>query len=505
MKSITKAVIMLTIFSVISKLLGFVFRIYLSYSIGEKGVAIYQIAISLFFVLLTLVASGIPSIISRQIAIYTAKKQNAKTHSLITSSLVLVTILCFVITVTTLLAKKIFLLLKVEEQAINLLYLMLPAFIFSAYQNVFRGYMWGKSDFFKMSMIELIEQISRITLCMLLATQVFKVDCLQATAISLNISCFISMALSIIYYVLNKGKLKFAGRETLYLAKASTPITAVRMVGSLVQPVTAIVVPLMLVKAGYQHSNALSLYGAATGMVLPMLFLPSTFIGALAQALIPDLSSKMATKNNDAVLKQVRSSIIFTTIVSLVLVPIFSGLGYEIGKFLFNSEMAGQLLEMSAWIMLPLGLSNLSTSMLNAIGLEVKGFVNYIFGTVALLLCIFALPKYIGISAIIIGMGLCMTVTTVLNIAMLSKQLQIKFNILKTVMLLCIFIIPIYLIIVNCFGVFKHIFPTFINLGVCSGIGVVCYLILCIAFNIIKISTLKTELLRKTHKKVKLT
>ena len=44
MKSITKAVFVLTIFSVISKLLGFAFRIFLSHSIGEQGMAIYQIA-----------------------------------------------------------------------------------------------------------------------------------------------------------------------------------------------------------------------------------------------------------------------------------------------------------------------------------------------------------------------------------------------------------------------------------------------------------------------------
>ena len=93
MKSITKAVFILTLFSVISRILGFVFRIYLSHSIGEEGIAIYQISMSLFFVFLTFVSSGIPSILSRQIARYNAKKEYHKIHNIISSSLFIVALI----------------------------------------------------------------------------------------------------------------------------------------------------------------------------------------------------------------------------------------------------------------------------------------------------------------------------------------------------------------------------------------------------------------------------
>lgn len=502
MKSITKAVFVLTIFSIISRLLGFVFKIYLSHSVGEQGMAIYQITISLFCVFLTLLTSGIPSILSREIAVHSARKDNKNIHASITSGLTIVSIFCLIIVVIMFALKPVFSFLKIHQQAINLLYLMIPAFVFSCYQNILKSYMWGKSDFFKMSLIDLIEQVCRISLCVLLSTQIFNVEVLTATAISLNIACAVSLAICIVQYVKNKGKLCFYKNNMKTLLKSSLPITTVRMVGSLVQPVTAIIVPFMLSLVGYTENQALSLYGATTGMVLPMLFLPSTFIGSLALALIPDLSSKMAVENKTAIVKQVKSAIVFTTIISIVLVPIFSGLGYEIGVVLFNSEMAGQLLEISAWIMLPLGLSNLSTSMLNAIGLEVKGFVNYLFGTIVLIICLFALPKFIGINSIIVGMGLCMAVSAMLNISLLSKKLNIKFQLFKTICILCLLSIPSYLIIVNCFGILKFVFPTIINIILCGGIGVLCYMILCVVFNIIKISQLKTDfLIKKTHKK----
>ncbi len=502
MKSLTKAVFLLTIFSIISRLLGFVFKIYLSHSIGEEGMAIYQIAISLFFVFLTLLTSGIPSILSREIAVYSAKKEQKNIHTSITSGLVIVSVFCLVIVAIMFALKGLFVFLKINQNAIDLLYLMIPAFIFSSYQNVLKSYMWGKSNFFKMSVVDLIEQVARIILCILLATKLFGLSVLTATAVSLNISCAISLVICIIHYVKNKGKICFQKQNMFSLVKSSLPITTVRMVGSLVQPVTAIIVPFMLSLVGYSESQALSLYGATTGMVLPMLFLPSTFIGSLALALIPDLSSKMATENKSAIVSQVKSAIIFTTIISIIFIPIFSGLGMEIGMVLFNSEIAGHLLEISSWIMLPLGLSNLSTSMLNAVGMEVRGFVNYLFGTIVLVACLFILPKFIGINAIIVGMGLCMAVSTILNISLLSKRLKIKFQLFKIISILCLLTIPCYLIIVNCFGVLKFVFPTIINIAVSACLGCVCYVVLCMICNIIKVSQIKLQFLtKKSHKK----
>ncbi len=501
MKAITKAVFILTLFSIISRILGFVFRIYLSHTIGEQGIALYQISTSLFFVLLTIVASGIPSIISRQVAKYNARQEYNKIHNIISSSLILVAVLDLIIVFVMVISRGLFSFLKINEQAIELLYLLIPAFIFSSFQNVFKGFMWGRSDFLKMSIIDFIEQLLRILLCFLLATNLFKVSTLYATVYSLNFACLISLLLCLFNYIRNKGKFKFSKQEGIYIVKTSFPITMVRIVGSLVGPITAIAVPLILSSVGYTESQALGLYGATTGMVLPLLALPGTFIGSLSLALIPDLSSKLALQNNHGIVNQVKSAITFTTIISLILVPIFTGLGYDIAKVLFNSELAGSLLTMSAWIMLPMGLNNLSSSMINAVGLELKGFINYIVGTIGLVLCIVIFPKYIGINAVIIGLGVSLTISSVLNISMLSKKLRIKFKILKTVLLLCVLILPVYILIVNCFGVLKFVFPSLINIVICGSVGALAYLLLCLVFNIIDISHIKIGFTPK--KKVK--
>ena len=65
MKSIFKAVALITFFTIITRFLGFIFRVYLSREIGAEALGIFQVAFSVFMVLVTLVASGLPLIISK--------------------------------------------------------------------------------------------------------------------------------------------------------------------------------------------------------------------------------------------------------------------------------------------------------------------------------------------------------------------------------------------------------------------------------------------------------
>ena len=60
MKSIFKAVAIITIFSVITRALGFVFRIFLSRKLGAEGIGLYQMGTSILGIFMTLIASGLP-------------------------------------------------------------------------------------------------------------------------------------------------------------------------------------------------------------------------------------------------------------------------------------------------------------------------------------------------------------------------------------------------------------------------------------------------------------
>ena len=82
-----------TAFSVAEKFFGFLYRIILSRTLGAEGMGIYQVALSVFAVLATAAASGIPLTVSRLITKYRTQKDGRAQHSVVTAALVCA--LCF--------------------------------------------------------------------------------------------------------------------------------------------------------------------------------------------------------------------------------------------------------------------------------------------------------------------------------------------------------------------------------------------------------------------------
>ena len=102
MKSIFKSVAIITIFSVITRILGFVFRIYMSRVLGSEMLGIYQISFSIFGVLLMLVSSGLPLVISKLTAKFSTQRDKISEHRMMSSALILALAFSFGLSAITL-------------------------------------------------------------------------------------------------------------------------------------------------------------------------------------------------------------------------------------------------------------------------------------------------------------------------------------------------------------------------------------------------------------------
>ena len=487
MKHLFKAVAIISFFSFLTRIIGFLFRIYLSRAVGAEVLGIYQIAFSVYMVLETIVSSGLPLTVSKLISGNkdTNKKQQG---SIITAALfvglVAAILLCLIIFLLRSFIGKLF----TDIICLNILLIMLPSVVFSAVYAILRGYFWGKKKFFIVSFSEFLEQIFKILSCAIILAIVYSsFDKSIAVSISITISCILSSLFVFILYLKKgmgfsnpKGKIK-------QILKSSAPITGIRVLSSLLMPLMGIIIPLRLVAVGYTSSQALSQYGIAMGMTFPLLYLPSTVIGSLAMAIIPDLASDLSHNNTKIMQNKITSAITFSLFVSSMILPIYLGLGEYIGDFVFNNKTAGYYLAYACFIMLPIGLNNIASSILNALGLEVKGFINYIIGAVFLIIAILVLPKYTGILSLVWGMGACMIIAGLLNVYMIKKRLKIKIPLaLPTIKFLGISL-PTALLGKNLYGVLICFLPQVVALAISGIIIFVSFIILCHIFNIIKI------------------
>ena len=491
MKSLFKTVALITMFSVVTRVVGFLFRIYLSRVVGAEALGIYQVAFSIFMVLMTIIASGLPLIISRMTSSFSVSKERKKESSLVSTALIFALSLSIILCLIVLAFRNLFSSMFTDERCLQILIIMLPSLVFSAVYSVFRGAMWGKDNYFALCASELYEQIVRILICVILiGSSIDVIANAFNVAWSLNIACLLSMLLVIILYFFYGGKLSRPSKKIFKpLIKQSAPITGIRVAGSFIQPLVAIILPAKLMSIGYTSAQAMTLYGVAVGMTLPLLFVPTTIIGSLSTALIPDMSKAVAQNDKMHIENRIRSSIAFSLIISSLFIPAYLAMGELAGIFLYDNVMSGTLLQSASFVLLPLGLTNITSSLLNSLGYEVKSFKNFIFGTIVMFIAIWFLPSLVGINAFIWGLGASYLVTGILNLIMLKKKTGIKLNLLKTVAMLIIIILPSAALSGFVVGICDHFLPLFFTLALGGVISVVSFLLLCAVFGLIDIKT----------------
>ena len=149
-----------TVFSVVEKTCGFLYRIILSRTLGSEGMGIYQIALSVFAVLATAAASGIPLTVSRLITKYRAKN-NAAQQSVVTAALVCAlpspspcSVSCF--------RACFFDFLFSDPRCMAVLLILLPSLVFNSVYSVIRGALWGNKQFMPYCIIDLLEELTMI-------------------------------------------------------------------------------------------------------------------------------------------------------------------------------------------------------------------------------------------------------------------------------------------------------------------------------------------------------
>lgn len=503
MNKFFKAMFCVTFFSVATRALGFLLKIYLSRNLDSALLGSYQVAMSIFGVLMTLVSSGIPVVLSRNVSYFHGKNDQKSIGSTVSSGLILTGIICTVVSLVVILCPDLMNKIFTSNASTEMLLILLPALIFSSIYEVLRGALWGEKQFFAISFTEFIEQVIRIiAIIILFETTFLNMSLTNKTALSLSIGCIISTLIVILIYFKRGGKLYNPKPQFKTLIKTSSPITAVRTVSSAISSIIAVIIPIKLMDYGYSSSEALAEFGIIMGMTFPLLMVPSTLNSSLAVTMIPSISEQSNNidngelKNLNILKSKINFSLRTTIVFSSLLFPLFLALGVPICEFVFNNSKAGIYLSVASICMIPLGVSQITSSILNAIGLEMKSLKNYVFSAALLIICIFFLPKYIGTYALILGYFLMSFSSSVLNILMLSKRKLISFGFIKTILIM---ILITLLASLPGYFIFNLLSSHFIvALFLSAGIVVLSTLILILVFNV---ADFKMVLFRKTKRK----
>lgn len=460
-----------TVFSVVEKTCGFLYRIILSRTLGSEGMGIYQIALSVFAVLATAAASGIPLTVSRLITKYRAKHNAYAQKSVVTAALVCA--LAFSIPAFSLLyfGHSFFDFLFSDPRCMAVLLILLPSLVFNSVYSVIRGALWGNKQFMPYCIIDLLEELTMIVAGVVLVSAMTDVlDGAKRAAVAIVLSYLVSFTLSGIWYFAKGGRLKNPRRQFRPLLSSALPITGMRTSNSLINSVISLILPARLIAAGMTNAQAMSEIGIAMGMCMPVLTIPSTLIGSLALVMVPELAENYYRREHTKMRVNLEHALQITTLIACALIPPLFVLGDEIGILLFSSRQGGEIIRNCCFMLLPMSLGMITTSALNSIGCEKQTCAFFFAGAAATLLCVWFLPQIAGIYALLIGMTASSCITMVLNFILLAKKSKEKVRFQKHTLCSAAAILPACLFGILLKNVLFRLLPTLPATLLCGAI-----------------------------------
>lgn len=416
-KGIFKAIIQVSFIGALTRLFAFVFRVYLSRRLGAEILGLYQVTTSIFMLFLCVTTSGLPTTLSRKTAQYETISDYDHSRKIFSMAMVTAVIISVFFCLLFVVCPKILDLLFVDDRCKIIFKVLLPSLVSSTVYCIIRAWFWGKKQFFIYSITEFLEELLKIILTATLISLPFFADKLGIGVAAAYVIGDIAITCLLIWLYLRKGG---TFNKPLYfkeLMKSATPLTGTRIYGSLLSSALALVLPALLVKIGMDSQEAMREFGRISGMVMPIVLAPGAIVGALAVVMVPELASVNNCKDYSSTFSKIKRGILLTAVVTAICLSAFMSSGKEIGLLLYNDARAGELLKSSCVLMVPLILNQFTATALNSLAQEKWTFLSHIIGSVALLILLAVLPRYVGIMAYTYSLlgfhTICFTLNTI--------------------------------------------------------------------------------------------
>ncbi len=421
----------LTAAGLISRIMGFFFRIFLSHAFGEENMGLYQLIFPVYALCLALSTSGIQTAVSRMTAEKAALGKKDGTGSILGTALVL-TLLISGAEILFIQKNAAFIALSFlgDERCTELLMIISYALPCAAIHSCICGYYFGLQNTGLPALSQLIEQFVRIfsVLFLFAVTQSSgRTPSIHLAAAGITIGEFVS-ALFAARALSRSGSPAQAfspanlTKNLRGLVGLSVPLTANRTVVTLLQSVEAASVPICLKLYGLDTTGALSLYGVLTGMALPCIQFPSAVTNSVGTVLMPAVSATSTAGNRPAIIRLLKKAVGSCFILGLSCCLFFLIFGRLIGTLLFHSDTAGKFILTLAWICPFLYTNTALFSAINGFG---KTGYTFLINTCGLLIRIgsvfLAIPRF-GMQGYLWGLLASQLAVSALAFAVLLAQ-----------------------------------------------------------------------------------
>lgn len=347
--SFMKNVAMLMLAQILIKVLGFIYRLVIVNveGFGDVGNGYYDAGYTVYSLLLTISSVGIPSVISKLVSERVVKGDHRGAYRIFKVSLTMFTIIGAVLSVALYFGADFIATTILDVPDIKYILMVLaPAIMFVAASSVIRGYFAGLGSQKATSISQTLEQFFN---CVLTITFVYALVGKDPAVMAAggNLSTTLSILISFTYlYIFYKRRKKGIIKD----CEAQTVEQEDKTTGKLIKTILAISIPMTLgslvsvvnnaidtvtisncIQTAFQgilstkeelEKIAMELSGQLS-KVVTIIHLPLAMTGSFCTALVPAISSAIATNDYETVNKRLSFSF-FASI--LIIMPCAAGL-----------------------------------------------------------------------------------------------------------------------------------------------------------------------------------
>ena len=422
-----KGTIILIIGGMITKILGMIIKIVLTRTIGTEGIGLYSLILPTFNLFISLCSLGVPTAITKLIS---ERKRSSKKIILPTTFLILIynILLIFILIIISPILSNYLLHNTNTYYPLLAIGITLP---FIAISSIIKGYFYGKEKVFPCTLSNIIEQLIRLVLTLVVVSYMMKYGLVIAVTSVVLINVISELGSSIILILfLPKEKIKIEDfhRDNNLIKEIlgiSIPTTIARMIGSITYFLEPIILTNILKYVGYSSDFITLEYGIINGYVYPLLLLPSFFTMAISSAILPVVSNSYSNRNYEHTKLKIKQSIFFSLLIGIPVTLIFLFIPSIPLKLIYNTSLGLNYIPYIApffilhYIQAPL------TSSLNGMGYSKEAMKGTLYGGIIKIisLIIFSLCK-IGLWSLIISSILNIIVVTIHHIYYVRKHLK---------------------------------------------------------------------------------
>ena len=418
--------------NVLSRALGFVYRIFLVRMIGSEGIGLTEMVSPIYSFCLVAASVGLPLAMSRLIAEELGRRKYDNLERIWRLTLRSVSIWSAIVSLLVfILAPWLIGNFASDERILTAFRAITPAIFIVSVCSCYRGYFQATKQIATIGFSQNIEQITRVILGLGLSYWLIPYG-LKTVIVGLSIATVLGELCGLVCIVYRQKRQKSlkTSKPTLsrrvigkYLLMVGIPLTGQRLLTSLIMMLQAFIIPQLLLKHGMSTTDATAAYGNFSGVAMTLLHLPGIFTSTMSTALLPAIAEAI---NRPALLTdRINQSLQINSCIGMPTAYLLFFYAEDLCSALFHTPDAApclQALAVGAWFIYTQGIV---TGIQHGLGTLKQLLLNLcIAGAIFLATLWVLIPEY-GI----MGAAIACIIFAAVNCCLAFFQFQIGFKI----------------------------------------------------------------------------